>query len=143
MMNDPRVLLIGVFVALFLGAKSWRRKKIKRAARDLPPLINPFPAEADPAASARAYLEWVSSGKAIEAVAKRHAITAPLLVEGEEAKALRGHAYDVLATLGQKILGGVHVHLACNCDPPTKRGHEARAEHNCACQRRHSRGPLP
>ncbi len=36
MMRDPRVLLLGVFFALFLGAKSWRRKKIKRAARDLP-----------------------------------------------------------------------------------------------------------
>ena len=36
MRNDPRVLLIGIFFALFLGAKSWRRKKIKRAARDLP-----------------------------------------------------------------------------------------------------------
>ena len=102
-------------------------------ARDLPPLINPFPTGADPTASTRAYLEWVSSGKTIETVAKRHAITAPLLVEGEEAKALRGHAYDVLATLGQKILGGVHVYLACNCDPPAERGHEARAEHNCAC----------
>jgi threonine/homoserine/homoserine lactone efflux protein len=36
MQNDPYLILFGVFVALWLGAKSWRHKRLKRAVRDLP-----------------------------------------------------------------------------------------------------------
>lgn len=36
MRNNPYVLLFGLFFALFLGARGWRRRKLKRAVRDLP-----------------------------------------------------------------------------------------------------------
>lgn len=34
--DNPYILLFGLFFALFLGAKSWRHRKLRRAARDLP-----------------------------------------------------------------------------------------------------------
>ncbi|CUH78503.1 hypothetical protein [Tropicibacter naphthalenivorans] len=36
MQDNPIVLLLGVFFALFLGGRGWRRRKLKRAVRDLP-----------------------------------------------------------------------------------------------------------
>ena len=36
MRNNPYVLLFGLFFALFLGARGWRRRVLKRAVRDLP-----------------------------------------------------------------------------------------------------------
>ena len=34
--NNPYILLFGLGFALFIGGKSWRRRKLKRAVRDLP-----------------------------------------------------------------------------------------------------------
>lgn len=36
MQNNPYILLLGIFFAIWLGAKSWRRNRLRRAARDLP-----------------------------------------------------------------------------------------------------------
>ncbi|SPF79596.1 hypothetical protein [Pseudoprimorskyibacter insulae] len=36
MQNNPYILLFGVYIALWLGAKTWRQNKLKRAVRDLP-----------------------------------------------------------------------------------------------------------
>lgn len=34
--DNPYILLFGLFFALFLGAKGWRQRKLKRATRNLP-----------------------------------------------------------------------------------------------------------
>ena len=36
MRENPVFILLAISALLWIGAKSWRRKKIKRAARDLP-----------------------------------------------------------------------------------------------------------
>ena len=36
MQNNPYILLLGIFFAIWLGAKSWRRNRLRRAVRDLP-----------------------------------------------------------------------------------------------------------
>lgn len=36
MRDNPHFLLFGLFFAIWLGAQSWRRRRLKRAARDLP-----------------------------------------------------------------------------------------------------------
>ena len=53
MRNNPAFILLAVSAFLWLGAQSWRRKKLKRAARDLPTrmqrLLGPEPAFEPPA----------------------------------------------------------------------------------------------
>ncbi|WP_439522571.1 hypothetical protein [Marivita sp.] len=48
MRNNPVLLLLGVSALLWLGAQNWRRRKLKRAVRDLPTrmqrLLGPEPA---------------------------------------------------------------------------------------------------
>ena len=36
MRDNPYMLLFGLSIMLWLGAQNWRRRKVKRAARDLP-----------------------------------------------------------------------------------------------------------
>ena len=36
MRDNPLIILLGVSVLLWLGGQSWRRRKLKRAVRDLP-----------------------------------------------------------------------------------------------------------
>ena len=36
MQNNPYILLFGLFFAIWLGAKSWRGNRLRRAVRDLP-----------------------------------------------------------------------------------------------------------
>lgn len=40
MRDNPVFMLLAISALLWIGAQSWRRKKIKRAARDLPTRIN-------------------------------------------------------------------------------------------------------
>lgn len=37
--NNPVVLLFGLSALMWLGAQNWRRRKLKRAVRDLPTLM--------------------------------------------------------------------------------------------------------
>jgi hypothetical protein len=39
MSNNPVVLLFGLSALMWLGAQNWRRRKLKRAVRDLPTLM--------------------------------------------------------------------------------------------------------
>ncbi|MDA7425046.1 hypothetical protein [Thalassococcus lentus] len=52
MQNNPYLLLFGLFFALYLGGQSWQRRRVKRAARDLPTrmqrLLGPEPEFAPP-----------------------------------------------------------------------------------------------
>ncbi|MCC1491093.1 hypothetical protein [Cognatishimia sp. F0-27] len=53
MQNNPYILLFGLFFALWLGAQSWKRRKLRRAVRDLPTrmqrMLGPEPDYAPPA----------------------------------------------------------------------------------------------
>ncbi|MCT8159236.1 hypothetical protein [Pseudoruegeria sp. SHC-113] len=39
MQQNPYMLLFGLAAAIWLGAQTWRRRKLKRAVRDLPTLL--------------------------------------------------------------------------------------------------------
>lgn len=53
MRNNPLFILFGISALLWLGAQNWRRRKIKRAMRDLPTrmqrLLGPEPLYQPPA----------------------------------------------------------------------------------------------
>ena len=79
--NNPMVLLFGLSALMWLGAQNWRRRRLKRAARDLPTLmqrmLGPEPAFEPPANppeglqrfahlhSRTRHVEWVIRGAAL------------------------------------------------------------------------------
>ena len=79
--NHPLVLLFGLSALMWLGAQNWRRRRLKRAARDLPTLmqrmLGPEPAfkpPADPPEALQRFahlhsrtrqVEWVIRGGAL------------------------------------------------------------------------------
>jgi hypothetical protein len=79
--NNPMALLFGLSALMWLGAQNWRRRRLKRAARDLPTLmqrmLGPEPAfdpPADPPEALQRFahlhsrtrqVEWVIRGAAL------------------------------------------------------------------------------
>lgn len=79
--NNPVVLLFGLSALMWLGAQNWRRRKLKRAVRDLPTLmqrmLGPEPAfdpPSDPPDALQRFavlhdrtrrIEWVIRGVAV------------------------------------------------------------------------------
>ena len=79
--NNPMALLFGLSALMWLGAQNWRRRRLKRAARDLPTLmqrmLGPEPAfepPADPPEALQRFahlhsrtrqVEWVIRGGAL------------------------------------------------------------------------------
>ncbi|MBS0126431.1 hypothetical protein [Thetidibacter halocola] len=81
MQRNPHLILIGLSILLWLGAQNWRRRKLKRAVRDLPTrmqrLLGPEPSFDPPSEPPEALapyatlhastrrVEWVVRGLAL------------------------------------------------------------------------------
>ena len=64
MRGNPLFILLGVSVMLWLGAQNWRRRRVKRAARDLPTrlqrLLGPEPEFAPPSEAPEGLAPYVA-----------------------------------------------------------------------------------
>jgi hypothetical protein len=81
MRGNPVIMLLGLSALMWIGAQNWRRRRLKRAARDLPTLmqrmLGPEPAfdpPADPPEGLQRFahlhsrtrqVEWVIRGAAL------------------------------------------------------------------------------